>query len=534
MSYLKNAFAVTPQKPNTPVTVRTASNQVVNNDSGFVYKVSDRDRLLRFLVLGSEGGTYYVKEQKLTEENAQSIKAMILADGASVVQAVVEISKAGRAPKNDPALFVLAMCAAFGDITTRQMALSVLPQVARIGTHLFHFVDYLDSMGGWGRAKRTAVGAWYTEKDPKDLAFQIVKYGQRDGWSHADILRKAHPKIGPGALNDLLKYAVDGWPGVGELPHSDEALAIVWAAERVKVCEEAEAIRLIQQYRLPMEVVPTEKRTKAVYECLLPHAPITWLIRNLGTLSKIGVIAEGQYSNLNAVCAKITDVDVLAKGRVHPLSVLVAHNTYKGGRGIRGSSEWPVIQKVIDALDAAFELAFEAIEPTHARFVLGLDVSASMNSGAIAGMIGITPRIGTAAMALVTARTEKNVASMAFSSGFVPFPIGAHETLNSVIMRMNAMPFDSTDCSLPMLWAMQHRIEADAFVVYTDSETNSGVHPMQALRDYRQAMGIPAKLVVVGMTATGFTIADPNDGGSMDVVGFDTSAPAVISQFATP
>lgn len=33
------------------------------------------------------------------------------------------------------------------------------------------------------------------------------------------------------------------------------------------------------------------------------------------------------------------------------------------------------------------------------------------------------------------------------------------------------------------------------------------------------------------MTSNGFTLADPNDRGMLDVVGFDTSVPAVISDF---
>lgn len=45
-------------------------------------------------------------------------------------------------------------------------------------------------------------------------------------------------------------------------------------------------------------------------------------------------------------------------------------------------------------------------------------------------------------------------------------------------------------------------------------------------------MGIPARLVVVGMASNGFTIADPNDGGMLDVVGFDTTTPQVIADFA--
>jgi 60 kDa SS-A/Ro ribonucleoprotein len=33
------------------------------------------------------------------------------------------------------------------------------------------------------------------------------------------------------------------------------------------------------------------------------------------------------------------------------------------------------------------------------------------------------------------------------------------------------------------------------------------------------------------MTGTPFTIADPNDAGMLDVVGFDSSAPAIMSDF---
>jgi 60 kDa SS-A/Ro ribonucleoprotein len=56
-------------------------------------------------------------------------------------------------------------------------------------------------------------------------------------------------------------------------------------------------------------------------------------------------------------------------------------------------------------------------------------------------------------------------------------------------------------------------------------------HPAQALREYRTKTGIAAKLVVVGMVSNGFSIADPSDGGMLDVVGFDAAAPAVIADF---
>jgi 60 kDa SS-A/Ro ribonucleoprotein len=52
------------------------------------------------------------------------------------------------------------------------------------------------------------------------------------------------------------------------------------------------------------------------------------------------------------------------------------------------------------------------------------------------------------------------------------------------------------------------------------------------LKKFRQTVNPKAKLVVIGMTATDCSIADPNDSGMLDIVGFDTNIPALISDFA--
>jgi 60 kDa SS-A/Ro ribonucleoprotein len=84
-----------------------------------------------------------------------------------------------------------------------------------------------------------------------------------------------------------------------------------------------------------------------------------------------------------------------------------------------------------------------------------------------------------------------------------------------------------------MLYAQALEREIDTFVILTDSETWAGhVHPSQALANYRQASGIDARLVVVGMVANEFSIANPADPGMLDVVGFDTATPQLISDFA--
>ncbi len=535
-NYLTQIF----KRGATPQSEQLADvSQVPNSAGGFVFGVDDMTRLRRFLILGSEGGSFYASERDLTKENVDAVRRAIAADGLACVREIVDVSVAGRAPKNDPALFALALCAAYGDDETRAAALAALPRVARTGTHLFHFAAYVDTMRGWGRGLRNAVGKWYSAKDARDLVFQVVKYQQRDGWSHRDLLRLTHAQASSETGNAVLNYAVKGWPGVGDLPHPDADLRLIWAHERAKTASEAELVSLIREHRLPMESVPTEKRTAAVYEALIPTAGITWLLRNLGNLSKHGVIATGQYSALNAVCARLTDAEQLKRGRVHPLSILSALDTYRSGKSIKGGGEWPVVDKIVDALDTAFYSAFDAVEPTGKRFVCALDVSGSMDLSKIAGM-NLTAREASAALALVTNNVESNVVNVAFTGDGTrsanvirEIPLNRKSRLDAVVELLRQYNFGGTDCALPMLWALENDVETDAFVIYTDSETWAGtIHPVEALTRYRQKTGIPARLIIAGMTSNGFSIADTNDAGMLDVVGFSTDSPSVVSEFA--
>ncbi len=117
-------------------------------------------------------------------------------------------------------------------------------------------------------------------------------------------------------------------------------------------------------------------------------------------------------------------------------------------------------------------------------------------------------------------------------SGLTPLSISPRQRLDDVVQSISNLPFGGTDCALPMVEALKHRWAVDAFVVFTDNETWAGnVHPAQALREYRERMGIAAKLVVVAMASNGFSIADPDDAGMLDVVGFDTATPGVLAEF---
>lgn len=514
----------TPQSEPIPGT-----SQTKNNAGGFAWQVDKWNQLMRFLILGTQGGTYYVSEKKLTVDNASAVVECIRENGAEVVRRVVEVSEAGRAAKNDPALFVLALCAAAPDEATRKLALSSLEKVARTGTHLFTFLEMVQEFRGWGRAFSRAVGNWYSNKRLNDLAYQLIKYRQRNGWTHRDVLRLTHLVPDSDERNAVYRWVVKDEDS--ELLRRSDLINGFLKIQQAQSAKEA--ANLVTDYKLPREAVPTEfLKSKEVWAALLPLMPLTALIRNLGNMGSAGLLKEGAFDVINTVVEKITDADYLHKSRVHPVAVLIASETYYQGHGTLGSNSWPVVPQIVDALGKAFYASFANVEPTGKRFLLGVDVSGSM-SNPLMGIRSISCAKAAAVLAMVTARTEQKYIIKGFTHNFVDLPITANTGLSEAMRITNGLNFGGTDCALPMQYALKHGIEVDMFCVYTDSETWYGQqHPVQALREYRQKTGIPAKLAVVAMESNDVTIADPNDAGMLDLVGFDSSLPTALAEFA--
>ena len=525
MKYVRHfSTRVTPQREAIP-----GSAQVPNSAGGYAFPVDDWVRLDRFLILGTEGGSYYAGEHRLTRDSAEAVLRCVKADGLRAVARIREISRSGRAPRNDPAVFALAIAAKLGDEPTRKAAFAAVPDVARTSTHLFQFAEAVQAFGGWGRATTRAVAGWYERENVGELAYQAVKYRQREGWTHADMLRLSHPKAPTAAHRELYAWIVDG-----VVPADGEALKQIQGFEELqKATDPAQAARLIAKHRLPWETVPAELRSSPeVWAALLEEMPLTAMIRNLATMTRIGLIVP-MADATRRVVRELRDRDRIRKARAHPMALLAALKTYEQGHGERGKHTWTPVQQVVDALNESFYLAFDNVEATGKRWLLGVDVSGSMSVGAVAGVAGMTPRVAAAAMTLVTAAIEPEHVIMAFQHELTPLSISPRERLDDVVRKTDRLPFGGTDCALPMLYAMERKLKIDVFVVYTDSETWFGrVHPVQALQQYRQKMGVSAKLIIQAFVANRFSIADPNDAGMLDVVGFDTAVPSLIRDFA--
>ena len=523
---------------------RSDARQVKNGSGAFVFEVSDEERLRRFLILGTEGGTFGISEAKLTRENADLILKFVNENPVRLVQIVTEISVEGRAPKQNPLIFALAAATSTNDPDGKKAAFAAMPAVLRTGTHFMLFEKYVAQFRGRGMGLRKAEFRWLNEKSPDSLAYQMVKYRQREGYTWRDLLRM----VKQGKTEDKARDALYGWAARGvvskDLPQVVKGFLMAQEATKV-----ADWVALIEDFNLSWEMLPDAALGEAaVWRSLIDNG-IGWtaLQRQLPRLTNLGVISPlGKNSRLDLVEGVLTDVELIRKSRVHPFNILVALRTYAQGQGFKGSQMWKPVQRVVDALDQAFYLSFATVEGTGKNTMISLDVSGSMTWHKIANS-PLTPREASAAMSLVTAATEKKYLIAAFSGSMAPLDISPEMRLDDVLRTVGRATAGPTDCSLPFEFALAEGLAVDTFITYTDSETNGGnsyryggrgsgrgnpIQVHQALNKYRNETGIPARHVVVGMEATGITVLDPSDPGSLGLVGFDSAAPALIADFS--
>ncbi len=313
--------------------------------------------------------------------------------------------------------------------------------------------------------------------------------------------------------------------------------ALIELAKTGEKKDAATAVALMEKNKkIQREHLPTELlNTPQIWNTLLSGMGMTALVRNLGKLSQVGIASTRSQD----IIKMLTDPKSVKDSKVHPLQVLVGMKTYSQGKGDLGSMIWTPNSYITTALSTTFRQAFGNITPTGKRYMLGLDVSGSMSSFMCAGAKNITPREGSVAMALMTLYAEgaENVHIYGFSNTFYNFngKVRPDMTVQDAI-KATDVPFGATDCALPMTEALKmYRANGtlfDVFCVYTDSETYAPtVHPQVALEVYRKETGIDAKLIVVGMTSNCLTIADPKDKNTLNLAGFDTSTPELISMF---
>ena len=551
-----------------------------NPAGGMSFKLDDFGRLQRFIMLGVEGNSMYQSQKTLVRENVKCLDACLAADGKRVVDLVVDIASNNRAFKQDPAIFVLAAAASYMGAKTdratapnrnrfkyeenyqaalaeferaqdadntdaralevRQYALANLHRVARTGTALYQFAEMVKAQRGFGRSLRRAFADWMTKKPLDKLAYQAWKYKSRNGWSYRDVMRLAHP-----VTDERDRAAVFAYMTKGKLPEGvnlgNPALAQIDAAERLlkggKALGVKEAVKLIVDHKLTHEAVPTDlRKSPEIWDALLADMPLQAMVRNLATMTSIGLV-----SRLSKAERKIVDAlrngDAIARSRMHPMRFYIGAKTYGQGRGFRGSLSWTPSQNIMDALDHAYYASFGNVETTGKGLVIAVDDSGSMSWGGSQAVPNTTAAELAAAMALVTYRTEPNSVLIGYSNGVREMRVSRERSRIDDIVR-HIGHGGGTNTSLPVQFAINNKLYVDGIVSYTDNCTwgahsygwRGEGHVGEWVKKYVDRFQ-PVRFINCAMEGNGITDVDPTSPYMFELVGLDANTPRLISEF---
>lgn len=437
-----------------------------------------------------------------------------------------------RSINNSAPILALVLLSMGDTPAAKQAFIEIFPQVVRTGSHFYEWLNYTKSMRGFGKVIKQVGTAWLAREDVKGLAYQLLKYQQRHGFTNRDALRLFHVKPITPEHDRLYDWVVNGWTELPEAIPSD-ATKQIWWYEWLKRHPE-ETHRAISEGRLTHEMAaPVGNMDRQAWQLLFETMPIGALLRNLGSLTQLGVLRADATSNCDRVEELLNNQGYLRRARIHPIDVLKALKTYaSGGKIGRSKKTWTPVPRIVDILEKALELSFTVVKPTNKVFLHAVDISGSMSYGVV-DSVGLSCCEIATTMALVTAKAEKNYAIRGFSTKFIDLGISKRDSFRSALKKASNQNFGGTDASVAYDWAIKQKFKADVICFWTDNESWAGrKHPAQALKEYRRQVNPNAKAVYVTLAPYNITLVDPKDKNSWDLAGFDPGIPRLIQMLA--
>jgi 60 kDa SS-A/Ro ribonucleoprotein len=518
----------TPQ--NQPIPGRE-TEMIQGRSGGWMFDAGIWQMVRRCLLIGTAQGTYYAGKRELTDDFVQTIEEAVAEDPHRLAEEIVYASE-GRAINNSAPILALVLLSMGEKPEAKKAFLEIFPQVVRTGSHFYEWLNYTKSLRGFGKVIREAGKNWFAKEDVKALAYQLLKYQQRQGFKHRDALRLFHVKPLTEEHNQLFNWAVKGWASLpAKIP--SEALAQIWWYEWLKYNPQR-THEAISFGKLTHEMAaPVGHMDRQAWQLLFDDMPIGAMLRNLASLTEIGVLSADASRNLERIETMLNNKEYLRRGRIHPIDVLKALKTYaSGGKLGQSKKTWQPVPRIVDILEKALEMSFEVVEPTNKVFLHAIDVSGSMSYTTVSS-IGLTCCEIATAMALVTAKAEKNYVIRGFATEFKDLGIVKRDSFSSALKKASNLNFGGTDASVAYEWAIKNKFKADVICFWTDSESWAGVkHPAIVLAEYRQKVNPLAKAVYVTLAPYRITLVDPQDKLSYDLGGFDPSVPRVIQAIA--
>lgn len=508
--------------------------QVRNDAGGFVYKMSDMDRLMQFLILGTTN-SHYVDSETMLVRNIADVYDIAFREPNKTLDTIAEVNLRGNSQKHSALILAAAMLLFHPDGAIRHKAKNTLIPLIRTGYHALTYLNYINALRnfekeagrnvGFGRAKTGVLKSFIENQSSRSLVLLRIKYHNRDGRRLEDIFNFAHPNLKKvGREEELIgRWIMDNLDEKTELALqwlADEGSEpirqiIAWAKINNSEITTAEAAKLIRNHQLPREAVPTHLlKSVEVWQALLPSMPIHALIRNLSVMINNGTADV----ELDTIMERLSDIQALKRQRVIPMDILKAWGVLKGNP--------KAMQHSITAqLEQTFFDLLKIQDKVNANVLVAVDVSGSMGI-----FLNDSNRGGIKAIQAATGM------AFAFQSAFtnvdiIGFDYSLHDIHNKRTLDEDSAWHDwggGTAPSLITSWMKNQPVNYDAVIFITDNDAWIGQHAQAEMQKYRAVRNLNTVMMVNATASQGYSLADSTDPLSLDMPGFNSNVIEVL------
>lgn len=479
-----------------------------NEAGGLAYARSSKEALAQFAATGALHSTFYAT----ADEQLGQVLALTGEVEPEFIARTALYARRRAHMKDVPALLLAVLA-----VRSPGLFAEVFDRVADNGRVLRTFIQILRS-GVTGRKSlgslpKRMVRQWLEQRSDEQIFHASVG---RDP-SLADIVKMVHPRPATPSRRALYGYLIGQPHDRADLPE------VVRAYEAFRRGDSPDMPDVPHELLTDLDLGPSD------WKLIAYRASWQTTRMNLNTFARHGVFQDHTMTDL--VAAKLRDPALVARARVFPYQLLVAHGT--AGPGVPRS--------VKNALQDALELAIGQVPSVPGKVWVFPDVSGSMDSPVTGRRGGGTTAVGcldvAALVAAAVLRKNPEAGVIPFHTHAVEADVNPRDSVVTTAARLAGLPRGGTNCSAPLALLNRRRESGDLVVYVSDNQswidTSAGRGPTATLREWAafKHRNPRAKLVAIDLQPSGTTQARES-ADVLNVGGFSDRVFDVIAKFA--
>ena len=436
---------------------------VRNNEGAPAFIRSDEERLIQVLTTGTFENTFYVDAKALSQEATDLFKKFAKDDPKFLAQAILHARTEGFMRVVPITALVILSTA-----TDKSSFRTIFPQVIQTPGDLQDFLTIIRTgkFRGMGKVVQKAVQDWLNNLSE----YHVIKYGsESQTMSLRDMFRLARPTPVTEQQKSVAAYVVKG--------ECDARTSQIDAYERFKTLAKeapAQALKLVEQYKLPWEVVTSQVSGQDAWRALVKTLPYMALLRNLNNLLKYDALT---VENLAYVTSVLSDPNRVAKSKQLPfrfysaLKAIADPPGYKRSQAQNTTAPYSAGFALAAALEDALNLSVANMPTLGGRVLVANDISGSMDS-APSAKSDMTMREIAGIFGAALFKKSESAEVVSFNETIVPRVLKRSDPL-AVLAQQIGQGTGGTNLSAPVEYMLDRRHEQqwDTFIAITDNES---------------------------------------------------------------